>query len=136
MSQVSSAPRIVRFALVGCANTAVDFAVFSILVFVGNCNPVVANTISYAGGVACSYTLNRAWTFADRAGVRKAGELVGFVLINTLLVVLSNVLIAAMATGLPLMAAKVVATGITFGVGYWAARNIVFAGGAPYTGVR
>jgi putative flippase GtrA len=58
--------QLLRFALVGLANTAVGLgAIYAVMFFLGT-GPAVANAIGYAFGLAISFTLNRGWTFGDK----------------------------------------------------------------------
>src|SRR3954469_23475930 len=86
---------IARFAIVGCAKTAVDFAIFSILVFLCSYNAIVANSVSYLFGVLCSYSLNRIWTFSDRVTSDKIRELALFIIVNGCTLLVSNFAILA-----------------------------------------
>src|SRR3954470_3643142 len=82
--------RITRFAIVGCANTAVDFSIFFGLISLVECNAVLANSVSYSLGVVCSYNLNRIWTFSDRATPDKTREFALFVILNGFALFASN----------------------------------------------
>jgi putative flippase GtrA len=58
--------QLLRFALVGLANTAVGLgAIFAVMFFLET-GPAMANAIGYAFGLAVSFTLNRGWTFSDK----------------------------------------------------------------------
>jgi putative flippase GtrA len=53
----------VKFASVGVINTLLSVAViFSLKYFIGT-NDVFANAVGYALGLACSFILNKRWTF-------------------------------------------------------------------------
>ncbi|WP_058303294.1 GtrA family protein [Gorillibacterium timonense] len=57
---------LLKFGIVGVANTFVDFAVYTILYYFGV--PYrVAQCFSYAAGTLNSYILNKKWTFAAKA---------------------------------------------------------------------
>lgn len=69
--------RAVRFALVGLANTAIDFAIFNALIAIlGGSNPshneiIIYNTLS-ASTVACiSFFLNRQYVFNSKETPRR-----------------------------------------------------------------
>lgn len=62
-----------RFAIVGFANTAVDWLIFFTLshYFVWFFDrPLVANALGFAGGFTNSFILNRWWTFQSTSGQR------------------------------------------------------------------
>ncbi|HVJ53264.1 MAG TPA: GtrA family protein [Aliidongia sp.] len=124
---VAALPRFARFALVGGLNTAVDFLVFSTLLFLLDCNILVANAISYLAGTVCSYVLNRSWTFSDRAASpRQHYQALLFLLANLATLTLSTLIVAASARIMPALAAKAVATLACVFVNYAAAKHIVF----------
>ncbi|MFI9812467.1 GtrA family protein [Saccharothrix variisporea] len=57
----------IRFGLVGIANTLVDLVSYTLLSLAG-VPMVVANLVSTSAGMACSFTLNRSFTFRARTG--------------------------------------------------------------------
>jgi putative flippase GtrA len=63
--------KILRFGLVGVANTFVDYAILNVLVFVsGVVSPfglVLCNFCSFLGANINSYVMNKRWTFEDRS---------------------------------------------------------------------
>jgi putative flippase GtrA len=62
--------KILRFCLVGGANTFVDYAILNLLVFVsGITSPlglVLCNVCSFLGANINSYVMNKKWTFEHR----------------------------------------------------------------------
>lgn len=138
---------MVRFGVVGIANTAVDYVVFNVLAFVLGTPVALANVISYSAGIANSWYWNRRWTFRDRpAGAARiavpafiAINLVGLAL-NTSIVlgVLSIVRTTGLAGDAPAAitanAAKVLAVGASYAWNYLALSRVVFRGGPRSTG--
>ncbi len=57
--------QLVKFALVGVANTGITLAVYALLVWIGVWY-IAASALAFALGAVNSYSLNRIWTF--RAG--------------------------------------------------------------------
>ncbi|WP_309115008.1 GtrA family protein [Saccharothrix sp.] len=57
----------IRFGLVGIANTLVDLVAYTLLSLAG-VPMFVANLLSTSAGMACSFTLNRSFTFRARTG--------------------------------------------------------------------
>jgi putative flippase GtrA len=66
------APTLIRFALVGLANTGASLAVILGLQFGFAVNPQLANAAGYGVGFALSFALNRRFVFARGASVRRA----------------------------------------------------------------
>ena len=65
------APRIIRFCVVGVANTAIALGAFALLVALGLAAPV-ASGVAFAVGAVNSFQLNRRWTFAGLGIARHA----------------------------------------------------------------
>lgn len=61
--------QLLRFLLVGLANTAVGLGSIWALIGLAGWNDVPANATGYAVGLTCSFLLNRRWTFAHRGPV-------------------------------------------------------------------
>ncbi|MDR0887422.1 MAG: GtrA family protein [Candidatus Nomurabacteria bacterium] len=53
----------VRFAIVGFANTALDFLILNLLVFAFGMNDILANAIAVAAAMIFSFVLNKKYTF-------------------------------------------------------------------------
>ncbi|MES3002697.1 MAG: GtrA family protein [Pseudomonadota bacterium] len=62
----------IRFAAVGAVNTALGLLAIYGAMYLFGTDPLTANAIGYAIGMACSFTLNRSWTFASRQPVARA----------------------------------------------------------------
>ena len=69
---------MLRFALVGCANTLFGFAVIMAAAWLLQLGDVAANAIGYGCGLLLSFVLNRRYTF--RYEGRTAGALVRYLL--------------------------------------------------------
>ena len=57
--------QLTKFLLVGVANTLVGLGTIWLLIGLAGWNDAPANFAGYVVGLACSFTLNRAWTFRD-----------------------------------------------------------------------
>lgn len=57
--------QILRFGLVGVANTMVGLGTIWMLIWAAGWADPAANLMGYVVGLACSFLLNRAWTFRD-----------------------------------------------------------------------
>jgi len=64
---------LVRYGLVGAANTGIGLAVILGLEFGLKASPVLANAAGYAVGFAVGFALNRGFVFRSQAGVAAAG---------------------------------------------------------------
>lgn len=60
----------IRFAIVGGANTALDFAILFILTFAG-LDKIAANYISTGASLIFSFFVNKSFTFKNKAGNAK-----------------------------------------------------------------
>ena len=58
--------RVARFAIVGLANTIVNFAVLNFAVFGLHLNKIVASIIATACAIIFSFIMNRSFVFNDR----------------------------------------------------------------------
>ncbi|GGY91463.1 GtrA family protein [Novosphingobium colocasiae] len=68
--------QLVRFGLVGLANTATSACVIFAAIRLGS-GDYAANALGYAVGLCLSFALNRGWTFGVRGAVRLS-EIVRF----------------------------------------------------------
>jgi putative flippase GtrA len=101
---------VVRFLAVGACNTAIDVGLFWVLH--APLGIVLANVVSTSAGMTFSFLVNGRHTFgADRLTMRQAVLFVGSNAL-TMWVLQPVVMVAAHSgTGVPLMAAKVLALG-------------------------
>jgi putative flippase GtrA len=126
----------IRFGLVGIVNSLVDLVLYTALSLLG-IGAVPANLVSTTAGTACSFLLNRGFTFRAGAG-RLRVQLAYFVLVNIVgLWVLHPLVIAAVTAALPaasplLGAAVPKAAAIAVGLGwnFLLYNRVVFRAGA------
>jgi putative flippase GtrA len=121
--------RIARFIVVGVANTAVSFATFRgvLALLIGTpAAPAIAQVGAYVVGIACSFVLNRGWTF--RSGAPRGPELARFVLSQIAMLALSSTIIEIDVDllRLPASASWVVTTAGVAVVNYLALHHWVF----------
>ncbi|MBM3486055.1 MAG: GtrA family protein [Alphaproteobacteria bacterium] len=120
-------PQMVRFAIVGVINTAIDFAIFSALHFGVGFGIVAANVLAFLVAVTNSFIMNRAWTFAGRKGSgRIRYQLPMFVALNTVGLVLSTVTVLALSEMMQVLAAKVCAIVVVFLWNYATIQRFVY----------
>ncbi|BCP53933.1 putative membrane protein YngA [Kaistia sp. 32K] len=113
---------LLRFAAVGVVTTLLDIAVFTGLTAAG-APPAPANLVSYSCGIVVSYTLNRSWTFEVGHSPMQALKFGASTLTGLLI---STVLVAALATLMPAPFAKVLSVPVVFCWNYFTARLWVF----------
>jgi putative flippase GtrA len=70
---------LLRYLTVGALNTLVGLATIYLAILLFRANDVIANLVGYSFGLACSYVLNRRWTFASDGAV--APQLLKFLLV-------------------------------------------------------
>lgn len=61
-----SSYRVVRFALVGATNTALNFAILNVVFHVFGVNKIVANLMATSIALVYSFMLNRGYVFAHK----------------------------------------------------------------------
>lgn len=67
--KLTPSSQLIRFALVGVSNTALSLAVIWCALMLLGLPDVVANAVGYVAGFACSFVLNRNWTFGHRGSI-------------------------------------------------------------------
>lgn len=117
--------RLVRFAIVGVANTAIDFSIFAALFYLVGWPLLAAHATGFAVAVVNSYVCNKTWTFGDRRPSRLQDG-AKFLLVALCGLVTGSAVIAVAAQVMPALAAKACAVAATFAVNYWASARYVF----------
>jgi len=122
--------KMAKFALVGIVNTGVDFAIFVLLVYALGVPAWLAQIVSYGGGVANSFWLNRRWTFRAAGSGSHWQEALRFAAVNGASFAAATAVLLGLHEGLAWspLAAKVVsvffATAVNYaGSRYWVFRN-------------
>ncbi|MBZ9672910.1 GtrA family protein [Mesorhizobium sp. ES1-3] len=80
----STGSKIVRFALVGLANTAIDLAGFSLLLKL-HVPPLSANVVSWSIAVIFSFVANGFWSFERNHAIRLHDAFLRFVTAGALI---------------------------------------------------
>ncbi len=119
---------LIRYALVGCANTAVDFFLFWL--FKRYMDPTVADALALLLAMTFAYVAHKRFVFRThqpdwRALLREAGTFYGERLLTSLLNV-GCMFVFATTLGLWPMGVKVVVTGSIILIDYLASRLLVF----------
>ena len=121
--------KAVSFALVGLINTAVDAAIFFLLLAYVTPSLVVANVTAWFVANLGSYVMNSFTTFsAETGGKLSLRHYAGFVGSGIVAVTASTiaVVIAARFVGLPVWAAKAIAIVVSFAVNFSITHFVVF----------
>lgn len=95
-------PQFVKYALVGFANTAVDFGVLNLLAWIigkyeGGIVGVI-NIISFAVAVIHSYFWNKFWTFEGKKKNNATIQFVQFIIVSIVGMLINTVIVYAMST--------------------------------------
>lgn len=125
--------QLVRFAIVGGFNTALDFVLLFLFVYTIHMNEYVANILSTGICLVISFMLNRKWTFrSDGNQTRQFAlflivTLLGLWGVQTLLIWATSALLGPWLSGpVLLFVAKLVATGGSLVWNYLLYDRIVF----------
>ena len=115
-----------KFAVVGVANTLIDYGVFALLAQVLSVNVYLSQVIGYSCGILNSYIFNRSWTFQSESGFFSP-TLVRFLVLNLCMLGVSTGLLALfLQFGLCKLAAKACTVVVTMAVGFVVNRLWVF----------
>lgn len=107
-------PPVLRFAAVGLANSAVDFAVFTVLHLGFAVAIVPANVLAYAAAASFSYVANSRWTFVGRKERRDVWDFVRFQIVNLIGLALATMVLVFLAGYMPVLLAKLFAIAVSF----------------------
>lgn len=119
--------KIIKYAIVGVANTLIDWAVYFVLTKFICVEPWIANVVGYVAGMASSFVGNKFFTF--KAKNTKTGiELVKFVIINMISLGASTGVVALTTSVWTWnkYIAKILSTGISMTINYIGSRFFVF----------
>jgi putative flippase GtrA len=119
--------QLIKFGLVGFLNTAVDFAIFTLLTAAAGLGSTISHIISYTCGVLNSYFFNRTWTFKLKSKVHLM-EFFMFLLVNLASLGLSTLVLNYLETGanLSLYLAKAGATICSMAINFVGSKLLVF----------
>jgi len=123
--------QLCKFALVGCLNTFIDWAVYFAIVKLYPAESIyfytIAKGFSYLCGILNSYFLNRCWTFKTVHDSNEGGRFIKFVLVNAVgLGINSASIYIFLNLNLAQMKALFLATVITFTFNFTLSKLWVF----------
>lgn len=114
--------KFVRFATVGVFNTAIDLAVFALLVAVA-LHPLPANVLAWFVAVTFSYLVNAHWTFERAEGLSHARSFVRFAGFGALISLgVSSLAILTLSQALGVWPAKILGVAVAVVLNFVAAR--------------
>ena len=115
-----------KFVVTGVLNTAVDAAVFALLIYLGR-GEYLAQTVGYGCGMLNSYLINRSWTFRSKDRLLSSTTM-RFIIANLglLLLSLAVIYLAREGIGMSLIITKGAALCCTVGLGFIVNRRWVF----------
>jgi putative flippase GtrA len=123
--------QLVKFHVVGVLNTAVDFAVFTLLTLL-SLNVFIAQCLSYSVGIANSYLFHNYWTFANKDGRignnPRGSQVIRFVLLNLMSLSIALLLLKGIheVLGINVLLSKVVVTFFTTILNFIGSKKWVF----------
>jgi putative flippase GtrA len=124
--------KALSFATVGVINTAVDAAIFFLLLATVTSSLVVANVAAWLVAVTGSYVMNSYTTFsAETGGKLRLKDYAGFVGSGLVAVIATTTTVVIAAQFMPVWAAKGLAILVSFAVNFSITHFVVFR---PRTG--
>lgn len=115
------------FALIGVVNTGVDFGLFALGYFYFGLPIIVANALSWMVAVSGSYVMNSRITFAAESGGKLTATRYGAFVASQIGGLIANTAtVFAGSYFMPVLAAKVLAIGVTFAVNFSLSHFAVF----------
>jgi putative flippase GtrA len=119
--------KAVSFALVGLINTAVDAAIFFLLLAYVTPSLAIANIIAWFVANIGSYVMNSFTTFsAETGGKLSLKHYAGFVGSGLVAVTASTITVVLAAKFMPVWAAKAIAILVSFAVNFTITHFVVF----------
>ncbi|MDD4716126.1 MAG: GtrA family protein [Oscillospiraceae bacterium] len=124
--------RVILYYLVGFVNTAADFLVYSLMLYLTR-QAVLSQGIGYFSGLACSFYLNRGITFRDRQEGSAGRQLFSFLLINLISLSIGMLGISYLTKHIQIspLLAKLPVTFVTSIVNYLGYKLLVFRSRTP-----
>lgn len=120
--------RILRFILSGGFAALTEYVLYLLLFFGLGSHVVVAQALSFCGGLAVSYLMNKFWVFSDTKGSEYKKEAALFALLGGTNLAVTSILIQVLVEGLHVYApaAKLVLMGCVATWNYIIFQKIIF----------
>ncbi|WP_244483490.1 GtrA family protein [Mesorhizobium sp. 1M-11] len=114
--------KMIRFAVVGLANTAIDLAAFTVLLWLAM-PPLTANVGAWLVAVAFSFLANRFWSFERDSSIPLSHSVFRFVSLGALISLgVSSAFIAGLAGWIGIWPAKIAGIIVAAALNFLAAR--------------
>ena len=106
--------QLAKFVIVGFANTAIDWALYFVLYYYLNLDPLIANIFSFSASTIFSYFASVLWVFDTTSKKTRRRLFTEFVILNLIALGITELLLYLFIYQLNLndMLAKVIATAI------------------------
>lgn len=118
---------LIKFSIVGIANTAIDLFLFLFLTQIIHWHVLPANILSYSTGIINSFIINKIWTFKDRRPFSKSlTPFMRFILINLSSLILSTFFVWLLSQFFSVVISKAFSIVITLIWNYSFTRLLVF----------
>ncbi|SMC71584.1 GtrA family protein [Papillibacter cinnamivorans] len=125
---VSRYRRVVVFGLIGVMNTAVDFAVYSLLIAFSPLGLALSQAAGYSAGLINSFIMNRCFTFRNGATTSLKAQVPRFLIVNGITLAISILCLSFLVNrlGMNQYLAKVPVTVLVMIVNYLGYKLFVF----------
>lgn len=129
------AAQFIAFNIVGLLNTAIDFLLFTLLIWFG-AYYLLAQAIAYGAGMVNSFALNSRYTFGKKdssfSGSQQLKMSVRFIAWNSIVLGITLLLLAALTEwwGPGEVIAKLIVTVVTVAINFYGSKKWVFVGAA------
>lgn len=116
------ATKLIRFAVVGLANTGIDLALFSLFLWLGAA-PLLANLIAWALAVTFSFAANSFWSFERDRTMKLTHSFLRFASLGALISLgVSNLALLTLTGWLGVWPAKIIGVIAAAALNFLAAR--------------
>lgn len=114
--------KMLRFGAVGVANSLIDLAIFSALLWLGTA-PLLANLLGWFGAVSFSYAANSRWSFERAHNLKRGRSFLRFFALGALITLgVSSGAIVALSGLIGVLPAKIVGLVVAAVISFLAAR--------------
>lgn len=120
---------VIRFIIVGCINTGVDFLTFTILYSFLGVDKLVCQVGGYSMGIVNSFILNKLWTFKEsKSKVNAAAQFMKFVFVNIIALAISLIGLNFLSgkENINIYISKVIVTGFLQIFNYVLYKGVIF----------
>ncbi len=119
--------KALSFGVIGVVNTAIDLSVFLLAYSVFALPLIPSNVLAWLLAMSCSYVMNSTITFARESGRKLRWRDYGTFAISGIAGVVANTTtLVVLSYWMPVLAAKLVAIGVSFLVNFTLSHFVVF----------